>query len=371
MSNLVLDQVTVEKTKKKGLRLNSAQIFLTYAQCPVELDSLLKHIEKIVDEWGLKNYIIAQENHKDGNKHIHAYLLLNRKPNKENAERMFDYLEYHPKVETCRSYKNVIKYVTKEGNYISNYDPEILKNIIKENMKVGELYEKARDLAKNFKVKEGLAVLEHSKTIRDLTIHGNAIQKNLRSLAVKRHTPDYSLDDFRIDFEWDKSRSLILWGPTNLGKTNLAHALLPRALIMSHIDKLKSFDELEYEGIIFDDMSFKHWPREAQIHIVDYDFEREINVKHSHVIIPRNTPKIFTTNLMPAEIMFFDDPAINRRCQAVHIDRSLKKRRVEEVVENSPFSWVEERNREREEVDLHQIQVCASRQAGCAEEVQP
>lgn len=379
MSNLVLDEVTVEKTKKKSeFRLNSQQIFLTYSQCDLLPANILEFLNgKVV----IDKYIIAQENHKDGNKHIHAYILLSKKINIRDA-RYFDIKEFHPKVEGCRSWKNVVKYVTKDGNYISNYDSDVLKRLINDNMKVGELYEKARELAKDGKVKEGVAVLEHSKTVRDLVIHGNAIQKNLRALAVKRRAPDFSIDDFDLNFEWDRTKSLVLWGPTNTGKTSIAKALLPRALFVTHKDRLKEYDEDEYEGLIFDDMSFKHWPREAQIHIVDYDNDRQIDVKHGMAVIPAKTPRIFTTNMMPAEIMLANDGAIERRIQIVFIDKRMTRRRIDidDVLVDSAFDWVAERNRNRqnefrsgeeEEMDLHQIQVGASHLASGAEEVQP
>lgn len=371
MSGLVLDQVTVDKSKKKSeFRLNSQQIFLTYAQCDLSPDNVLEVLNGKLE---LDKYIIAQENHKDGNKHIHAYLLLKKKINIRDP-RYFDIREFHPKVEGCRSWKSVVKYVTKDGNYISNYDADVLKRLISDNMKVGDIYEKARELAKDGKVKEGIVMLEHSKTVRDLTIHGNAIQKNLRALAVKRRSPDFSIDDFDLTFQWDRTKSLVLWGPTNTGKTSIAKALLPRALFVTHKDRLKEYDEDEYEGIIFDDMSFKHWPREAQIHIVDFDNDRQIDVKHGMAVIPAKTPRIFTTNMMPAEIMLANDGAIERRIQVVFIDRRMTRRRIEvdDVLVNSAFDWVNERNLERgEEVDLHQIQVGASHLASGAEEVQP
>lgn len=341
MSALILEEVEVSK-KKKGFRLNSQQIFLTYSQCDTPTNEILDFISKKVE---LDKYIIAQELHKDGNKHIHCYLLLKKKVDIRD-ERFFDYKEFHPKVEGCRSWKNVIKYVTKEGNYISNYDKEMLDKIINDNMKVGDLYLKARSLAKDGKVKDSIIVLEHSKTVRDLTIHGNAIQKNLRSLAVKRKEPDYSIDNFSINFEWDRTKSLVLWGPTNTGKTSLAKALLPRALFITHKDRLKDYDEDEYEGLIFDDMSFKHWPREAQIHIVDFDNDRQIDVKHGMAMIPAKTPRIFTTNMMPAEIMLADDGAIARRIQIEFIKDKVSKRIREEPTRT--FSWVERRNRQSE-----------------------
>jgi len=261
-----------------------------------------------------------------------------------------------------------------------------IDDIIKKNMKVGELYSKARELAIEGKPLEGIKVLEHEKTVRDLVIHGNAIQKNLRQLAVKRRRPDYTIDDFQIDFVWDRTKTLILWGPTNMGKTSLALDLLPEALLVGHKDKLKLYENGEHNGIIYDDMSFLHWPREAQLHLVDYEQERDIDVKHSMVTIPAKTPKIMTTNKMPAEMILANDPAIARRIQIEFIDKRLSKvpRTIDELLEEvdtgDAFAWVRERNRNRqsefrsgeeEEVDLHQIQFGASSLAAGAGEGQP
>ena len=101
-------------------------------------------------------------------------------------------------------------------------------------------------------------------------------------------------------------------GPTNAGKTALAKALLPNALFISHIDGLKGYNDL-YEGIIFDDMTFLHYPRESQIHLVDTGEERDIHCRHTNGRIPANCPRIITTNRAVREVLLIEDPAIHRR----------------------------------------------------------
>lgn len=112
--------------------------------------------------------------------------------------------------------------------------------------------------------------------------------------------------------EWDKS--IILIGDSGIGKTEFAKAHFKKPLMVSHIDDLRLLDT--HDGIIFDDMDFKHWPRTSQIHITDIDENRSINVKYGTALIPAESKKIFTCNELPVDI---EDPAIRRRCRVVRL----------------------------------------------------
>lgn len=98
-------------------------------------------------------------------------------------------------------------------------------------------------------------------------------------------------------------------GDSGTGKTQYALSHFDNALLVSHMDDLKDFKEGVHDGIVFDDMDFKHLPRTAQIHLTDTDLRRSIHCRYAVVSIPKNTKKIFTANEYP----FIDDPAINRR----------------------------------------------------------
>jgi len=121
-------------------------------------------------------------------------------------------------------------------------------------------------------------------------------------------------------FPWDypeQITSLVIWGNSGIGKSEFAKFLLPKALFISHIDQLTLYDPQEYNGIVFDDMSFAHMPREAQIHLVDWDNDRAIHVRYGTAFIPANTPKIFTAN--DWRIFNQNDPAIDRRITLVQL----------------------------------------------------
>lgn len=140
--------------------------------------------------------------------------------------------------------------------------------------------------------------------------------KNTEPLEVR-----FNLDSFPENWrniEWDH-KSIILWGESGIGKTCFAKALYPKALLVSHMDDLLKYNQKKYEGIIFDDMDFKHHPRTAQIHLLDVDDSRSIHCRYSTALIPRNTPKVFTTNELNGEIFNMDDRAIKRRSSIHHL----------------------------------------------------
>jgi len=122
---------------------------------------------------------------------------------------------------------------------------------------------------------------------------------------------DFSIVDYH-EPGLDLKKSVILIGPTNIGKTcwALSHFLNP--LLVRHTEDLKRLHP-DHDGIVFDDMEFSHWPRTAQIHILDMDFPTSINVKNGSICIPKGMPRIFTGN----ERMFTRDEAIDRRVNEV------------------------------------------------------
>lgn len=79
------------------------------------------------------------------------------------------------------------------------------------------------------------------------------------------------------------------------------------------MDALKEFNSTIHGGIIFDDMSFAHYPRETQIHLLDMQDDSQIHIRYTIAKIPAYTRKIFTTNKKVWEIFLFQDEAIQRR----------------------------------------------------------
>jgi len=145
-----------------------------------------------------------------------------------------------------------------------------------------------------------------------LTLNGSRIIAGLQTLTKKPLTIVHPLTSFQLPTTWDTQLTLVLTGKTSVGKTALAKALLPNALMINHIDRLRNYNGL-YDGIIFDDMDFHHYPRESQIHLVDTYEDRDIHGRHVNGYLPAGTSRIITTNRNPYDILNLSDPAIRRR----------------------------------------------------------
>lgn len=97
--------------------------------------------------------------------------------------------------------------------------------------------------------------------------------------------------------------------------------------MISHIDSLKEYDPEIHNGIIFDDFNCDHLFREAVIHLLDIDNDREIHIRYGTARIPKNTKKIFTTNNTDGWIFkeeFLGDRALLRRLDIHHLQQGLR-----------------------------------------------
>lgn len=122
--------------------------------------------------------------------------------------------------------------------------------------------------------------------------------------------------------QFAEGKSNIIWGESGIGKTSYLRSMFPTYLWVTHMDDLGRFDEDEYEGIVFDDMSFTHLPRTAQIHLVDFDDDRSIHIRYQTAKIPAGTKKVFTSNT--PDIVDLADEAINRRVAVHHLKGPTK-----------------------------------------------
>lgn len=151
-------------------------------------------------------------------------------------------------------------------------------------------------------------------------IYRERLLSGLAAEARKRptHTLFYTLDaDYALPLpEWDRShKTLIIFGDSGLGKTQLAKNILPHSLLTKRLDKTRDFNEDVHDGIIFDDCCIYKLPIDEQIHIVDCYDDTDISCRYHDARIPSGTPRIFTTGALsgPEFLMKVHDEQIRRR----------------------------------------------------------
>jgi len=97
-----------------------------------------------------------------------------------------------------------------------------------------------------------------------------------------------------------QGKSIICYGTSGVGKTTWAKTVANKpSLWITHMDDLKHFNKEIHNSIIFDDLSFVHYPLQAQIHLVDTDDARTLHIRYKTVTIPAGVQKIFTCNTFP------------------------------------------------------------------------
>nr|QKN88904.1 MAG: replication-associated protein [Cressdnaviricota sp.] len=133
---------------------------------------------------------------------------------------------------------------------------------------------------------------------RDYVLHEPSIAKTLAKTFAKVETNpcyDWNFTVAKIPENYLSERAIVLMGFSGSGKTSYALSHFLRPVLVSHIDDLKKIQETS-DGIVFDDMSFAHWPRTSCIHLLDLEHTRTINVRYGTISLPARMPRFFCTN---------------------------------------------------------------------------
>jgi Geminivirus Rep catalytic domain len=297
-------------------RLQSKQLYLTYSRCDMLPEDVLAQLQTMLP---VDLYLIATEPHKDGYPHIHAYIKCTKTQDIRKHDKL--HLPNHKgNYQTCRNIEAVRNYCKKGSAYITNiigFQP--VAAAVRVIEAAYESTEQAMEIVKN-----------NPHLARDYIKDTARMEQSIARLKI---TETYVETRYRFKTllsmaRWKRTKyALWLKGPTGTGKTEYAKTLFTRPILVSNMEDLKKLHDT-HDGIIFDDMSFKHWPRETQIHLVDLENDRTFNVKYGSVTIKRGTPRIFTSNVG----IFMYDPAIKRRLRYIEIKEDL--RLLEEIVES-------------------------------------
>ncbi|QDJ95229.1 replication-associated protein [Capybara virus 11_cap1_98] len=270
---------------------NGKRFFLTYPRCDQSKESLLTFLRT---KGTIKSFTIGRELHEDGFPHLHAFVEFFS--HKRGPTRWLDFEGHHPNVQSPRNPIACRNYCKKDGDFIENEGEEIRGDEV-----WADDFEDEESWFRHCVAKK--IPFQYARYFWDKKNETDTLLENDYPGQVHQALENFIYEDW--------SRSLILKGPSGCGKTTWAKRNVPKpALFVSHVDQLKGFKKGYHKGIVFDDMDFNHWNRNAQIHLVDNENSRAIHCRYAVAHIPAGTAKIFTCNVTP---FLVDDEAIRRR----------------------------------------------------------
>lgn len=300
-----------------SFRLQARKFLLTYPQYQAgkpELHDFLN--KKLKMECKVK---ICHEHHADGNIHTHCCVECPKKVDIKNPD-FLDHDGHHPNIKPPMSiehWRNQVKYMEKE-------DADVYGEITIAKDKDEEFAEACEYVKACKTLKEMYTMGPYLRTISNKVSFFEAYWKTQHT----KKTSNAQFIHFKIPHITDWSTSWLIWGKAHSGKTQFALSHFKNPLMVSHIDDLQDFDQDEHDGIVFDDISFKHLPGQAIIHLLDMDFDRSIHNRFRNATIPAHTKKIFCHNdcniFMPDKDISLDQmEGINRRYQKIHVTEKL------------------------------------------------
>lgn len=274
-----------------SFEFNRKNIFLTYSQCgDLTKESAQRFFEAFSrDRSTIAGYIIAEEEHKDGGRHLHCVLQFAQRFHCRRQD-TFDICGCHPNIQVVRSLRSTCSYCRKDGNYLESGTLSSSEHPI-ELARRGD-FSAAREA---FIAKWPLQYI----------VRKPQIEQNLRSIAAESKTvedPPFARASFKVPdpvAEWDLhyrlSKTLVLSGPGCLGKTSLAKALLPGGFFAPSVEAIKSCQDFS-RGIILDDAALGGWSPPLIRNLLDRTDPRALAARYHDVAIPAGVPMIICTN---------------------------------------------------------------------------
>lgn len=315
-----------DNVEEKEFRCQAKKLFLTYSQVNEDIahSDIIDFLKERCEPYGgLKDWIIAEERHKNGGKHFHVLFCILKKPNIRDV-RFFDFeydKQYHPNIK-----KN-----SKKGDDWWLEKTEYC-------MKAGKYWYSDGLVLKMFPNSKGFTKkkLDHDNWVRFMRAMTpkEDIEWPITLPGVALEGPSQG-----SPFCWEphgKLKGLIACGETNLGKTTWLETTFQNASVYKPIPGVDyPFDG--YEGqkhILFDDWddSWGHKGREMVINIMNvYRIETHVygRTRYSAKYWPLHQERIviILCNKVPDWVYLPDheyfDPAIISRFEIVHLGKSL------------------------------------------------
>lgn len=293
-----LPQNFINEPKNGKFRLASQKIFLTYPKCPIEPTMAIQTITELTEKYGLDKYMIVQEEHKDGTKHLHAIIQLKKRPDISNS-RCFDLGDYHGNYCAVKNFPAAVRYLTKSGKPIANWDFEtyLKEQVGHGHLKVDHTEKNNLALTQGVKalVEQGLIPLSQlPQWTRGITEYNNLINRPVEVYSATIRLPlSYNPDLYMertVDLKDSARRHFWFYGTTGTGKTWTAEHQDLKAYTIP-----KNNDWVGYAGeqlLILNEFKGEMTPTT----LIDIMEGRQQNIKGSSAIVPKSCLLIVTSN---------------------------------------------------------------------------
>nr|WAE42561.1 MAG: replication associated protein [Cressdnaviricota sp.] len=302
-----------------SFRFAALSVLLTYSQVPDEVtkEAVLYTID---DRYPIHEYVLGEEQHEDGGRHIHACITFTKKVDSRDVT-CFDINtgteQLHPNIQPVKRGK---AHLDRARDYCRKEDDDPLQNIT-EGASWAEILNKANSAEEFMQlIKENYPrdfCLSHDRLLSMAAKTWKEDSVN----TINEYSPPPNIP-INVELTYADivpNKSIIVVGPAGCGKTTWAKTIAPKpALFVRHLDSLSELRR-EHQSIIFDDLDFKHMPPSAQKFLVDMENLSEIHIRYRVAKIPAGTLRIFTANEYPFLEGGVHGEAIDRRVNKMFI----------------------------------------------------
>ncbi|ACO88020.1 replication associated protein [Eragrostis curvula streak virus] len=259
-------------------RIQGKAFFLTYSQCPREPKDVG---EFLTSHSTLASHVVyvrvQQEKHQDGNNHLHAIVCTSERRDIRDP-RIFDFGEFHPKIETCRSVSKSLKYIQKEAGSFYEHGTVPCDKRLTGRKRKAEQDEWWHQAVNSGTIEEALQLVKDNEPRTFWLQHHNLVTNARRiwsevrasfvpkysesSFSVPRVLSDWVANNLRADPIPDRPLSLIIEGDSRTGKTAWARSLGRHNYLSGHLDLNGAVFDNEASYNVIDDVTpkyLKHW----------------------------------------------------------------------------------------------------------------
>lgn len=257
--------------------------------------------------------IVGWEYHENGEPHAHVFIEWCNRQDFRNARDQFKFKNHVPNIQTVRSMKAVMSYVTKGGDYKAKVELELLGGqevpvyqIVMTSMTEGATAEEAAKKAiiesQGKALRYYTQVLAFARSLSKGTTVCEPLRQYPQEFNINERTKqllDHFIELFATrDIRNRDGKSLWLYGPSRLGKTQLARSLGRHWYMqgMWNIDQYS--DEAEY-GVI-DDFDWEQFAKYGYKSMLGLQYQATVTDKYrGKRMILHGKPVIMITNELP------------------------------------------------------------------------